>query len=460
MRHEAAAAELDLIVDHRPLEYILPVEPSYSLPLFIELPLSLPSSHLSSLSAGRLSIFPTTMKGSSSIVLRWVPFVVAQSFFFLCIFHFNQRSSNCILPDWNNNVNEYYDPDAPMLRKVATTGSTSSANKLTLAATTLPPNPQIYFIHVGKAGGMTIHDSMQLIRTIPVVRCSANQTTLALANNHSTNSSSLCSRSRKYTPIASQLEQRIVGYFHMMGILLSSNERNWLMTNTNVFLYTVRDPISRLVSTYNYHRSGLRDATKFQSHDKFYLECFPNGLDDMITILRNNTKPACTAMGMNALSGKSLQGGWHFKYNYTHYKNYTMDQSPAHAVAVVRTEHLWDDIVHLDKLLGGSGNFGNKAGTKHTHGSQNYTVPYNDELSVSNTVYLCCLSYKDLESYQAMILRALNLEIGQKQEVLNDLINRCQVGASSVSSGSDLVHEQFSWEAYRHSAMCQYSLGN
>lgn len=311
---------------------------------------------------------------------------------------------------------------------------------------------------------MTLHDSMQLVRTIREVQCFVNRTLSKsgpIQNDTSPVIASVASTScrRQFTPRASQLEKSIAGYFHMMGILLTPNERSWLMNNTNVFLFTVRDPIARLVSTYNYHRSGLKDATKFKFHDRFYKECFPDGLDDMVNVLRKNTKPTCTPLGMNALTGRTLQGGWHFMYNYTHYKNYTMDQSPDHAVAVVRTEHLWDDIVHLDKLLGGSGNFGNKVGSKHTHGSENYTVSYDDDLSISNTMFLCCLIYKDLESYQIMILRALNLEYGQKLDVLNDLLNRCQVGGASEDT-SDLVKDPFSWENFRRSEICHDSLGN
>lgn len=316
---------------------------------------------------------------------------------------------------------------------------------------------------------MTLHDSMQLIRTIIQVKCFVNRTlsyeprphnnstdTAVTATKSSSSSASSKPCHRQFAPWASQLEKHIVGYFHMMGLLLTSKERNWLRNNTNVFLFTVRDPIDRLVSTYNYHRSGPKDATKFQFHDRFYKQCFPDGLDDMVNIVRHDTKPGCTVLGMNALTGRTLQGGWHFMYNYTHYKTYSIDQSPNHAVAVVRTEHLWDDIVHLDKLLGGSGNFGNKIGSKHTHGSENYTVSYNDELSISNTIFLCCLIYKDLESYQEMILRALNLDYGQKQEVLNNLVNRCQVGEAA----SDLVQSPFSWESFRDSKTCHESLGN
>lgn len=387
--------------------------------------------------------------------MRWVPLVIAQSI--LCLFMLHDQSSSYLITDWN--VGNDFDMDAPIVIRTNTNNKASRpTQKVTLTNTTttwLPPNPQLYFIHVGKAGGTTIHKSMELELTIPEVICLANES----VSNAGSNQPSKCRR-RKHAIGTSALEKSIVGFFHMMGVLLSPMQRAWLMDNTNVFLFTVREPIDRLISTYNYHR-GTGDSnkipTKLQFYDLFYNKCFPGGLDDMITMLRSNTKPNCTPLGMNTLTGRALHGGWHFRFNYLHYKNYTMDQSPDHAVAVIRTEHLWDDVVHLDKLLGGTGDFGNLTGTKSTHGSEKYQ--YNNELSESNTVFLCCLLHKDLESYQAIILRALNLEYDEKQEALGHLLNRCQVKATEDDT-TDLVQDPFSWEEFRQSQVCRESLGN
>jgi hypothetical protein len=393
----------------------------------------------------------------SQFMLRWVPFFIAQSLLYLHIFILHDRNSSYLLSDWN--VGNDFDMDAPIVIRTnninKTSRSTQTVAMTNTTTTWLPLNPQLYFIHVGKAGGTTIHKSMELELTVPEVICLANES----VTNAGSNQPSKCRR-RKFAIGTSALEKSIVGFFHMMGVLLSPMQRAWLMNNTNVFLFTVREPIDRLISTYNYHRgtgASNKIPTKLQFYDLFYNKCFPGGLEDMITMLRNNTKPNCTPLGMNTLTGRALQGGWHFMYNYIHYKNYTMDQSPDHAVAVIRTEHLWDDVVHLDKLLGGTGDFGNHTGTKSTHGSEKYQ--YNNELSESNTVFLCCLLHKDLESYQAIILRALNLEYDEKQEALSHLLNRCQVKVTEDDT-TDLVQDPFSWEEFRLSQVCRESLGN
>ena len=116
---------------------------------------------------------------------------------------------------------------------------------------------------------------------------------------------------------------------------------------------------------------------------------------------------------------------------------------------------MWDDIVHLDKLLGGSGEF-KMAGHKHTHGSEKYSVAYDSTLSESNTIYLCCLIYKEIQVYQDMILKSLNLDHSQKRESLTSLLTRCHADETSedIDNNLDLMVEPYSWAGFRKSTTC------
>ncbi len=49
--------------------------------------------------------------------------------------------------------------------------------------------------------------------------------------------------------------------------------------------------------------------------------------------------------------GKNFYGPSHFKFNYEYYLKYILGQRPNHAVAVIRTEHMWDDVIHLDEII-------------------------------------------------------------------------------------------------------------
>jgi hypothetical protein len=91
----------------------------------------------------------------------------------------------------------------------------------------------------------------------------------------------------------------------------------------------------------------------------------------------------------------------------------TIDESPNHAFVMICTEQLLDEAIHLDRLLGGTGDFGRRYGLKHSHGSENYTTPHSADLSVPNTFFLCCLISKDMEAYQQLILKAENFDDAQ-----------------------------------------------
>jgi hypothetical protein len=100
-----------------------------------------------------------------------------------------------------------------------------------------------------------------------------------------------------------------------------------------------------------------------------------------------------------------------------------------HAVAVICTEQLWDKAIHLDQLLGGTGDFRRRNGLKHSHGIENYTAPHSADLSVPNKIFLCNLISKNMEAYQQLILKVENLNGMQKCKTLNHLLHRCQIKA-------------------------------
>ena len=147
-------------------------------------------------------------------------------------------------------------------------------------------------------------------------------------------------------------------------------------------------------------------------------------MNEMMTTLQRNdlTEQSCIDIGKKVLIGNAFYGGSHFESNYGFYYGYTVVKWPNHSVAVIRTEHMWDDIIHLDKLLGGSGEF-KMAGHKYTHGSEKYSVAYDSTLSESNTIYLCCLIYNEIQVYQDLILKSLNLDHSQKRESLTSFLH-------------------------------------
>ena len=152
----------------------------------------------------------------------------------------------------------------------------------------------------------------------------------------------------------------------------------------------------------------------------------------------------------------------HFEFNYEYYWRYAlgrgMPDRNATAVAVLRTEHLWEDVVRMDRTIGGTGDFGDVEGYKFSHGSEGYDSELSREGtddvgggSASNAAFLCCLIYRDIGFYQRLILMASNLSDEQKRESMHDLFDKCRVKAP----GDDVVLKQpFSWRLHREGGTC------
>jgi hypothetical protein len=306
---------------------------------------------------------------------------------------------------------------------------------------------RIFFIHVGKAGGMTLRDSV----------ISANESKIKCAYKNSLSGKDYrpC---YKFQPEASQLDQKTLGIFHMNAVNMKPEEQQWLLDNTNVFLFSVRDPIDRLLSAYNYHRQ--LKLGKGWGKGVFYTQCFPNGLDEMVQRVAGMDtmlNEYCRRLGVDTLLGKENRGGGeHFQYGYQWYKSQSMDKRPSHQVAAVRTERMWEDISHLDQLLGGTGEF-EAAGSKNTHGSESYTFSYSGDLTYEHTRFLCCLIYKEIEAYQLMILKAMNLGDVHKRLTLSHLMKRCFIEIPATQEHL-LLEEPFSWEAFYREETCKISL--
>lgn len=152
------------------------------------------------------------------------------------------------------------------------------------------------------------------------------------------------------------------------------------------------------------------------------------------------TNEECSTIGVYALLGRIGSCGNHFQFNYEHYWKYAIGQSPDRSVAVVRMEHMWDDISLLDQHLGGTGNFGTDGGSN---------------ISDTNRIFLCCLIAREIDIYQQLILKAWNLHANQKRDSLTDMFNQCLIKPSE--NNASLEHP-FSWKAFQQGVTCQKSL--
>ena len=332
----------------------------------------------------------------------------------------------------------------------------------------VPKNPRIYFIHVGKAGGTTVVTALRLKE---------------IAGNSSVHHGILCKDKRGISycynqPSASddisQLTKHILGYFHLKGGGQNhkyQKGRTWLLKKSNMFLFNVRSPMERLISAYYYHQHCPYPhlVSRGCGQDSICKRCF-HAQEFNAMIETTSQKPGsiatnedCSTIGMDALLGRFNSCGNHFLFNYEHYWKYAIGQRPNHSVAVVRMEHMWDDISQLDQLLGGTGNFGTVHGTKITHReNSNKTTLFDTDggnnistrISDTNRIFLCCLIAREMEIYQQLILKAWNLLANQKRDSLSDMLNQCLI----TPSENNVLEYPFSWKAFQLGATCQKSL--
>ena len=285
----------------------------------------------------------------------------------------------------------------------------------------MPENPRMYFIHVGKAGGLSLYKTMDLPSKLAALPCRINRT-------RDGEDDESCYEPK--TIQSSEFNKHVIGHFHMLGGYTTEEQKQWLLNNTNIFLYVVRDPMDRIISAYNYHKNyfvGKHSRRGHRAEQQFYQKCFPNGVNTMMDSMRfnANTEP-CKRTGEKVVKG-SNGGGSHFAFNYQHYKQFTLGSKPNHSVAVIRTEYMWEDVTNLDIALGGTGNV-NGIGTKFTHGSEK--LPYSSNLTVANTIHLCCLLRLEIEVYHTLVLKAFNLEGYEKNQTLSSLLTHCHVAGS------------------------------
>lgn len=311
---------------------------------------------------------------------------------------------------------------------------------------------RVYLIHIGKAGGETIMINAfgigQLGRNGDI-KCRMNKTINGEDDD-------ICyDQWLSNHPKAkdSQLSRHVIGFFHMHGFAQKKKERYWLQRNTNTFLFTARDPIDRLISAYNYHRRLKMNITKYPVYKTFYSECFPKTFNDMVTdIITVQNYTACKQLGLSVLRGDHVEGIWldgggHFQYNYKYYLNYSNSEwGINHSVAVIRTEHMWNDIITLDLMFGGLGKF-DAEGSKFSHKSEKFMN--NTDISQSNVNFLCCFLHNEMEAYQIMILKAFNIKEAEKHETLSKLYHRCQ-----IKIPRNIPRKPFQWSEIQHSKSC------
>uniref|UniRef100_A0A7S3LDG8 Sulfotransferase domain-containing protein n=1 Tax=Amphora coffeiformis TaxID=265554 RepID=A0A7S3LDG8_9STRA len=318
-----------------------------------------------------------------------------------------------------------------------------------------PAHVRVLFVHVGKAGGMSLNARLKVLdQTRKFLKC---------RQKYETDEQFLKDKCR-ITPGmggVSKLTLRLFGHMHR-SFPEDKKAEKWLVEHSNLLLFTIRDPIARLTSAFNYARYMIFEYNPKKERDpqaiKFYKECFAN-MDECASALdpRNSTKHACSNSALPIVQGRTQVPDLdHFYYNYAHYiQRVEWTPGDVRPIVVVRTESMWTDVGRINAYVGGKPDYFEQfMDFKLTHGSESFAV--NKELSDAHGVAMCCIlaqpgHSRELQNYQELVVHAINLKISEKRQTLRSLHHNC-----GIAGAADLTWEHvstFNWATW-HAESC------
>jgi hypothetical protein len=254
---------------------------------------------------------------------------------------------------------------------------------------------------------------------------------------------------------------------HTGGIMHANLQRSKQgMARATTFLWTLRNPIDRAISTYRYlhpgNCGGDSEAMACSVHRSISLSnnpwardfftCFPTmedlarGLfskpstskelrrssmtDGTISLgIQNNLGVNhCSQLAWNTILGTVLASG-HFYYDHQYYWNQTLEQYPDKQVWVVRTEFLWADLQGIEQLFNATMNSNMSAWALDVkHGSEGHKRK--GTLSDAGRRILCCALLDELLIYERLLEASANLDASDKNQSMSLVLQQC--GSDSI----------------------------
>mmetsp|Transcript_25602 Transcript_25602/g.36526 ORF Transcript_25602/g.36526 Transcript_25602/m.36526 type:complete len:417 (-) Transcript_25602:91-1341(-) len=266
----------------------------------------------------------------------------------------------------------------------------------------LTPDKQGCFVHVGKAGGSTIGCMLGF-----VIHCGEDPKT-------------------NFQSVPSLLTATTAHSFHR-SVYDCSDEAAY-------YLFTIRNPLARALSAFNYAKPDLSEKHPFSKKFKdkeIYVDCDFWTLNDFAERgLRkgssNDASDECRDRAKKALLGtEDNLVHWYFNYQY-----YYEAMPPDADIVVIRNEHIVDDWNTVETLLGGAADV-----TKESLPVNNQYEKKPEEIYLSDTakVVLCETLCNEIQVYKMILKRAQNIKNEQYIESMQELITSCPKEAMEES---------------------------
>jgi hypothetical protein len=148
--------------------------------------------------------------------------------------------------------------------------------------------------------------------------------------------------------------------------------------------------------------------------------------DQLPRNLSKEERRHCRYLAREFVQGYGTYGsGPHMLYNFAYYAQRTVWKYPEKEVFGVRTEKESEDIKSLDALLGGNGNL--RENTDVSHGSETYVA---SPLSSEAYQKLCCVLELEIEVYEDLLMRVINLDAQAKNDAMDSIKEKCGITTS------------------------------
>jgi hypothetical protein len=190
-------------------------------------------------------------------------------------------------------------------------------------------------------------------------------------------------------------------------------------TNISLYLFVVKDPLSRMQSWFTYERPRDENSPEYEMKKRLFVDCGYKTLNQMGADIGSNTT-LCSRRAWRAMTG--LVGySRHNKFNYGYYYN----QVPRNArIAVIRTEHLEADWSSLEVTLF-NGEPLNKTAGYFKRKNQSKKLDEDLLLTRESRLNLCMALCEEIQIYKKLLSQAENLTPEDMQQSLAELKSSC-----------------------------------
>ena len=220
--------------------------------------------------------------------------------------------------------------------------------------------------------------------------------------------------------------------------ILHVNRDSCRLEKIGLYLFTVREPLHRLMSWFTYERptSNQTEMTPYRLKKikPLYVDCGFDSIAQLGEAMSSKDDPVCASRAWWAVTGAEGYA-YHNQMNYGFYWNALPQQAQKSArFAVIRTEHLEKDWYSVERVsLDYHGPIVDKSSNATIFGIKNESVKQKRDTVLSELARhnLCAGLCREIQIYKRILRRAENLSPDDWAESLKELEESCPLQAAT-----------------------------